>query len=128
MDPMFTPEARAGRLAVHRGVFAAGYTPEQVTAVLEEVAAAMDLPLAVVWTYDDRWGIGGDSELLVIEHGRLWEGPDGLWAFLADPEANVEPRNLVGRLRGRRRARRRPPHPYDAWNYYWRRYNNREAP
>lgn len=102
-----------------RGVFADGYTDDLVRDVLPPVSTAVGLPLAVVWAFDDCWSLGGDSELLVVEDGRLWELPDGLWEYLTDPTSALGPQTLLAAARGAPRAADPAAIYRDPTNYCW---------
>jgi hypothetical protein len=112
--PLADAVERAAALAALRGVFADGYTDDLVR---QAASAAVGVPLVVVWAFEDRWGLGGDSELLVADGDQWWELPDGLWEYLGDPKCALAPEALLDQPRGARRELAHAPIRRDPWTY-----------
>lgn len=80
-----------------RGKFHNGHTGDDVASVLGDVYELTGVHLVVIWAFNDCWGLGGDSELHFMDDaGRLREGPDGWWEFLAEPESDIAVASLFG--------------------------------
>lgn len=72
----------AAGLARFRGVFADGYTAQDIDRVLAEVTIEIGVELRCVWEYVDRDGPGGDSSIIAVIGGQARELPDGLEQLL----------------------------------------------
>jgi hypothetical protein len=71
-------------LANLAGVFAYGYSPEDVCVSSAAFAALTGYSLVAVWSYVDARGAGGDSLLYVRDTaGQLYDLPDVVWDFLS---------------------------------------------
>jgi hypothetical protein len=71
-------------LADLAGVFAEGYTPEDVCASSTAFAALTGYSLVAVWSDVDAWGTGSDSLLYLRDTaGQLYDLPDVVWDFLS---------------------------------------------
>ena len=71
-------------LADLAGVFAEGYTPEDVCASSAAFAALTGYSLVAVWSDVDARGAGSDSLLYLRDPaGQLYDLPDVVWDFLS---------------------------------------------
>jgi hypothetical protein len=78
------PQAGPVNLSRFRGVFAEGYTPEDIDRVLPQLERALGVALWCVWEYVDKNGFGGGSTLAVIDSGELHELDPVLLELLVD--------------------------------------------
>ena len=84
-------------LANLAGVFAYGYTPEDVCASSAAFVALTGYSLVAVWSYVDAWGAGSDSLLYLRDTaGQLYDLPDVVWDFLSGQ--GIPPRALAPAL------------------------------
>ena len=71
-------------LADLAGVFADGYTPEDVCASSAAFAALTGYNLVAVWSYVDAWGADSDSLLYLRDTAGQWyDLPHVVWDFLS---------------------------------------------
>ncbi|MFJ5927964.1 hypothetical protein ACIQF6_35755 [Kitasatospora sp. NPDC092948] len=100
----YTPAPRALEHVTQldlRGLFADGYTSEDVDEVMGAVGKATGLYVVCGWDYVDQWGAGGSSDFYAVSpDGRLHHLGGGLCALLngdTDPsEIPDTPESWVG--------------------------------
>jgi hypothetical protein len=79
MDTITAPD-----LSQFAGVFADGWTDDQIDGELPVIGQALGLELRCVWEYRDEYGCGGHSDLAVLADAQLRQIPDGLWSLLVE--------------------------------------------
>ena len=78
------PEPVAADLSAYRGVFADGYTPEEIADVLDAISEKLGVSLHCLWEYVGEYGPAGDSDLLAVIDDEAREIPPGLDELLVE--------------------------------------------
>jgi hypothetical protein len=116
------------RLETFRGTFRNGHTDDDATSTLGEIKEITGRHFAIVWAFDDMWGLGGNSEIAeVSDHGRLRDCPSAWTDFLYDPENRVTAAELAAATPGNCIARWQRAQSRNDFNFFWRAYQG-EAP
>jgi hypothetical protein len=122
-----TPEMMAD-IEEFRGTFEDGHTDDDVRSVLGDIERICGAKLVVVWSFNDCWGLGGDSEIHAMDSkGRVCELL-GEWSeFLFQPGNEVTAEALSGPYAGKVVPHWERIHSEDEYNLFRRRYDG-EAP
>lgn len=84
------PTSSPSALADLTGVFADGWTEDDISSVLADVSERLGRQLVCVWEYTDLYGCGGHSDLAQIgPDGTLLQIPAGLWELLVDGDEHA---------------------------------------
>lgn len=119
---MTTPSVSTlAQLAGLRGAFHLGHTDGDVSQVLSTVKELTGVHLAVVWGFNDMWGLGGDSDLVMVqEGGAVCDAPVEWWRFLYDPKRHVDASTLAGLAAGEPIENGDNLIQFGSFNYAWR--------
>ena len=74
----------------YRGTFHNGHTSEDVEVVLEPLSEYLGVEVCVAWDFEDMWGAGGNSELLISNGKQYNDAPSDLIEFLYEPGNKVD--------------------------------------
>ena len=110
------------RLEVFRSTFKMGHTNDDARWVLGRVRDITGRHFAILWDFNDCWGLGGNSEMVEIDddEGRLREAPSAWWEFLYEETNAVAAHELLEARAGRVLPHWKAIHSEDDFNFYRR--------
>jgi hypothetical protein len=110
------------RLEEFRSTFKMGHTDDDARRVLRRVREITGRHFAILWDFNDCWGLGGNSEMVEIDGdgGRLREAPCAWCEFLYEEGNAVAADELSEARAGRVHPHWKAIHCEDDFNFYRR--------
>jgi hypothetical protein len=98
----------------YRHAFKDGHTDDDAEYVLGPMSKITGLNLVLIFAFTDAWSTGGDSNMAVLQDGKLYECPDPILEFLYEGEGGIADLTQKFKLeRGEYKGKRKLPEPAD---------------
>lgn len=96
----------------YRYAFKDGHTDDDAEEVLGPMSRITGLELILIFAFTDMWSTGGDSNMAVLQDGKLYDCPDVILNFLYEGEGDIADLTQQFKLeRGEYKGKRKLPEP-----------------